>query len=99
MLDMRAAMPGATDPVKQRSTPMFTSSAIGLAAIVLTAAVPGGADKPDKAAPAQSASQADPNQRYCIVGVFTGTIRNRICKTRQQWISQDGFDPTAPKDR
>jgi hypothetical protein len=35
-------------------------------------------------------------QKYCVVDTVTGShLSHKICKTRQDWISQDGFDPLA----
>lgn len=39
-------------------------------------------------------------QRICIEGEITGSrIPRRICKTRDQWIKEDGIDPLKPQDR
>jgi hypothetical protein len=34
--------------------------------------------------------------RYCIVHKPTGSLlTRRVCRTRDQWIERDGFDPVA----
>jgi len=56
--------------------------------------------KTDAASPAGEATSTAPAepalQRYCTVEMPTGShITRRTCKTRAQWIAEDGFDPTA----
>jgi hypothetical protein len=35
-------------------------------------------------------------KKFCILREATGTrLTTKICKTRKEWISQEGFDPTA----
>ena len=80
------------------------SRAVALAAAA--ALVAGSAIAPASAAvredPASEAKGSDKQsgsqpqaKRYCVVGVVTGSIRQRTCKTRDQWIKEDGFDPIA----
>lgn len=39
---------------------------------------------------------AKPNTRYCLVDAPTGSrISHRVCKTRQEWMDSEGFDPLA----
>ncbi|WP_010215722.1 hypothetical protein [Sphingomonas sp. PAMC 26621] len=36
-------------------------------------------------------------QRYCVIDTPTGShIRNKVCKTRPEWLDE-GFDPIAKK--
>lgn len=44
--------------------------------------------------PAKPQPPAKPT-RYCVVEQVTGSnIERKTCKTREQWIKQDGYDPT-----
>lgn len=71
----------------------------GLAAIaVLTAAPALAKAEPSIPAPAPAAAAASnltaQNKRYCIVQSMTGSrLPKKICKTRDQWMTDDGFDP------
>ena len=47
---------------------------------------------------AQRAPSEKAAQKYCVVDTVTGShLSHKICKTRQDWISQDGFDPLAKR--
>lgn len=44
----------------------------------------------------QRAPTQNTAQKYCVVDTVTGSrLAHKVCKTRQDWISQDGFDPLA----
>jgi hypothetical protein len=48
-------------------------------------------------APAPSDQPTASEKKYCVVDTPTGTrINRKTCKTRQQWMSQDQFDPLNP---
>jgi hypothetical protein len=69
------------------------AAAAAIAAIV-TIGMPSAVFADPVAAPAKPAAQAKPT-RYCVVDHLTGSrIAHKTCKTREQWIKEDGFDPT-----
>ena len=44
----------------------------------------------------QRAPSENTARKYCVVDTVTGSrLSHKVCKTRQDWISQDGFDPLA----
>lgn len=44
----------------------------------------------------QRAPSENTARKYCVVDTVTGSrLAHKVCKTRQDWISQDGFDPLA----
>ena len=46
------------------------------------------------AAPAGAATAA--KKRYCVETTLTGTrMAKKICRTRDEWIRTEGFDPVA----
>lgn len=69
------------------------TSIFAAAALVAGASVPAFAAE-DKPAPTIEKPVAKAN-RYCVTQVTTGTMlrKARVCKTRDQWIAQDGVDP------
>ena len=49
------------------------------------------------AARATPAAEPTPQKKYCIVDTATGSrIPQKICKTREAWMREDGFDPLNP---
>ena len=73
----------------------------GFAAAALIAVPALAETKPGTPAPVASATQAAgpvKDKRYCVR--FTPTesrIPKLTCKTRAQWMDEDGFDPLAPQ--
>jgi hypothetical protein len=69
------------------------------AAFVTAAAAPAVAEPDPKAPKAQETPQPGAKEkRYCVMGTTTGTlIPRKTCKTRDQWIAQQGFDPLDSK--
>jgi hypothetical protein len=66
-----------------------------LIAAAVAASMSGGiAGAKENTAPPVNREQAP--QRYCIVQAVTGSIRatQKVCKTREQWMQEDGIDPT-----
>ena len=50
----------------------------------------------DKAPAARATPTAEPSTqtRYCVVDTVTGSrIPQKVCKTRDAWMHDDGFDP------
>jgi hypothetical protein len=53
----------------------------------------------DAAPTARSTPTAEPSPqtKYCIVDTVTGSrIAKKVCKTRDAWMREDGFDPLNP---
>jgi hypothetical protein len=71
------------------------------AATVLIAGPALAETKPGTAALVAGSSQdevAVKDKRYCVRFTVTGSrIAKKDCKTRAQWIDEDGFDPLAPE--
>ncbi|MCD2325513.1 hypothetical protein LQ953_15955 [Sphingomonas sp. IC-56] len=45
-----------------------------------------------------AAAKASPETKYCVVEAFTGSrVPRKQCRTRDDWIARDGFDPLAAK--
>lgn len=56
--------------------------------------------KPGAPAPAPTTTDAKPvkDKRYCVESSSTGSrIRHKDCRTRAEWLQQEGFDPLDPK--
>jgi hypothetical protein len=67
------------------------------AAFVSVAAMPAAASDP-KAPKTQETPKPAKEKLYCVQGTTTGTlIPKKICKTRDQWIAREGFDPLEAK--
>lgn len=74
-------------------------SAIAAAAALVIGSVAPAIAAPRDPAPAKS-SQEDQTapttkaKRYCVESEVTGSrVPMRVCKTRDQWLKEDGFDP------
>lgn len=77
----------STGPAFARERPKMDTVALAAAttSVALPASVPAEASVSDR-------------QRYCIREVPTGThIQQTICKTRSDWMQDEGFDPTAKR--
>ncbi|MCP3731696.1 hypothetical protein M9978_14810 [Sphingomonas sp. MG17] len=73
----------------------FAAAAILIAAPALAETKPG---TPTPAAGESSEQAAAQDKRYCAKHSATGSrIAKKVCKTRAQWIDEDGFDPLAQK--
>lgn len=49
---------------------------------------------PERAKGREDRSASRPNQRICTSDAFTGTrLRARICKTRAEWLREEGEVP------
>lgn len=77
------------------------SAAFGLLALVAEPALAAeGRLPPDDTMPAARAKLDRPQateKKYCVVAVVTGSrIPLRTCKTRDQWMRDDDFDPLNP---
>ncbi len=58
-------------------------------------AAPGNSQTPSAGATPKP-TEAD-SRRYCVENRYTGSrLARKTCKTRAQWIAQDGFDPLKP---
>lgn len=83
----------------------MTKTFSGVIAIVAltTIAASAQAAGPKPAGDAASVTKAtptaapSPQTKYCIVDTVTGSrIAKRVCKTRDAWMREDGFDPLDP---
>jgi hypothetical protein len=75
-----------------------TAALIAAAALVAGSMSPAYAADPTGTAPAAAQSQAKKvtkkARQICVETELTGTrMPRKTCKTREQWIKQDGFDP------
>ncbi|MDF7775738.1 hypothetical protein P1X14_10815 [Sphingomonas sp. AOB5] len=83
---------------------MGRSSAVAAAvALVLGSVAPATAASRDPVPVRSSqdeatAPTAKKSNRYCITTDQVGSrLQRRLCKTRDQWISEDGFDPIGAR--
>jgi len=80
----------------------FTTSAFAIAALTtiagsVQAAAPRPAGDVAPVANATPAAERSPQTKYCIVDTVTGSrIAKKVCKTRDDWMREDGFDPLNP---
>jgi hypothetical protein len=79
-----------------------TGAALLAAALSLGATAAFAAPVDPSKAPAASARaaavKASPETKYCVVQTFTGSMLPRkVCRTRDEWIAREGFDPAAKK--
>lgn len=83
-------------------TKTFTAGVIAIAALTTIAGSAQAAGPTPKvdASPAANATPTaapSPQTKYCIVDTVTGTrIAKRVCKTRDAWMREVGFDPLKP---
>lgn len=84
--------------IKTMTTGFATAAALTLAAGSAQASRP--QPTGDEAPAARATPAAEPTTRqktYCIVDTITGSrISRKICKTREAWMREDGFDPLNP---
>lgn len=80
----------------------FTTGAFAVAALttIVGSAQAAGLGPAGDAVPAANATPAverSPNTKYCILDTVTGSrIAKKVCKTRDGWMREDGFDPLKP---
>ena len=74
----------------------------GFAALTLVAG-PAAANGREPASDAKPVARATPTadastqKKYCIVDTITGSrLAQKVCKTRDAWMREDGFDPLNP---
>ncbi len=74
---------------------VFAGVAVGLLAVV---AVPASAadrqatENTPSTAPASA--KTPPEKKYCVIDTVTGTrIPQKTCKTRKEWMRDEGIDP------
>lgn len=64
------------------------------AALMLGSVMPAAAQETGRSYNKQAIEKKD--MRYCVMAEFTGSrIRSKLCKTREAWIKEDGFDPVT----
>jgi hypothetical protein len=71
---------------------------IALGALALTAgSAPAFARDAKPVSRPEASTEAAKAKRYCVVSRFTGSrLGHKTCKTRAEWLEEDGFDPLAP---
>ncbi|NML05516.1 hypothetical protein [Sphingomonas sp. G-3-2-10] len=75
------------------------SAIVAAAALVIGSVGPATAAISRDPAPAKSSQEdqgtpAAKTKRYCVESDVTGSrMARRTCKTRDQWLKEDGFDP------
>ena len=70
------------------------SAVAAAAALAATAVAPASAATPDPVAAASAPAKAKKPTRYCVESNVTGSnIVRKTCKTRDEWIKAEGFDP------
>ncbi|WP_066585851.1 hypothetical protein [Sphingomonas pruni] len=78
------------------------TSAIALAALttIAASAQAAGPTPAGDVTPVANATPTAPpsaSTKYCIVDTVTGSrIAKKVCKTRDAWMREDGFDPLNP---
>lgn len=84
--------------IKTMMTGFATIAALTMVAgsVQASGSRPAGDEAP--AARATPAAEPTPTQKkYCIVDAVTGSrIPQKVCKTREAWMREDGFDPLNP---
>ena len=84
---------------------MIKTMMTGFAAVVALTMAAGSAQATDSrpasdeapAARETPAAEPTPQKKYCIVDTVTGSrIAQKVCKTREAWIRDEGFDPLNP---
>lgn len=87
-----------TKAIVRSSRAAAAVAAIALLAGAVSPAMAANPD-PDAAAPSPAAAKAQDQQpkkarQYCVESEITGSrIRHMVCKTRDQWIKEEGVDP------
>ena len=83
--------------IKTMMTGFATVAALALAAGSAQASRPQPTGDEAPAARATPAAEPTTQKKYCIVDTITGSrIAQKICKTREAWMREDGFDPLNP---
>jgi len=84
--------------IKTMMTGLATIAALTIVAGSAQASGPQPAGEDAPAARATPVADPTPQQKkYCIVDTATGSrIPQKICKTREAWMREDGFDPLNP---
>ncbi|PXA97692.1 hypothetical protein DMC47_12635 [Nostoc sp. 3335mG] len=68
------------------------------AALMLGSVVPVAAQETGRSYNKQAVEKKEP--RYCVMSELTGSrIRSKLCKTREAWLKEDGYDPVTNEQR
>ncbi len=72
------------------------SAAAAAIAMIATSAVPAAAAMRDPTTETkQERKEARDSQKICVSDTFVGSrVPRKLCKTRAQWIAEEGADPT-----
>jgi len=80
--------------IKTLMTGFATIAALTMIAGSAQASERQAADEAVPAARATPTATPSPQTKYCMVDTVTGSrIPQKICKTRDAWMREDGFDP------
>ncbi|WP_066816500.1 hypothetical protein [Sphingomonas mali] len=80
--------------IKTMMTGFATAAALTMTAGSAQAAEPRMAGDAAPAARATPTAESTPQPKYCVVDTVTGSrIPQKVCKTREAWMREDGFDP------
>jgi hypothetical protein len=80
--------------IKTMITGFVTAAALTMIAGSAQAAEPRTAGDAAPAARATPTAESTAQPKYCVVDTITGSrIERKICKTREAWMREDGFDP------
>jgi hypothetical protein len=78
-------------------TGVFAITALAMISGSAQAAGPRPAGEAAREASATPTAAPSPQTKYCIVDTVTGSrIAIKVCKTRDAWMREDGFDPLKP---
>jgi hypothetical protein len=80
--------------IKTLTTGFATIAALTMIAGSAQAAEPRATGDAAPAARATPTAEPTPQTKYCIVDTVTGSrIPQKVCKTREAWMRDEGFDP------
>ena len=80
--------------IKTMMTGFATAAALTMIAGSAQAAETRATGDAAPAARATPAAESTAQPKYCVVDAVTGSrIPQKICKTREAWMREDGFDP------
>lgn len=72
------------------------SAAAAAVALLAASAVPAVAATSDPTSDSAKQERKEPkaSQKYCVNEAVTGSrVPTKVCKTRSEWIQEEGFDP------
>ena len=74
------------------------SAAAVAVALIATSAIPAYAASNDPTTAPAKERKASKGTQYCIQEAMSGSrLPRKVCKSRADWISEDGFDPLSQR--